>query len=40
MIADALDGLDSNERELVVNFIQQFADMLKAKHSTKSKRRK
>ncbi|WP_175695627.1 helix-turn-helix domain-containing protein [Burkholderia ambifaria] len=40
MIADALDGLDSNERELVVNFVQQFADMLKAKHSTKSKRRK
>ncbi|RQU43472.1 XRE family transcriptional regulator [Burkholderia cenocepacia] len=40
MIADALDGLDSNERELVVNFVQQFADMLKAKHSIKNKRRK
>ncbi|KVG01925.1 MULTISPECIES: helix-turn-helix domain-containing protein [Burkholderia] len=40
MIADALHGLDSDERELVVNFVQQFADMLKAKHATKSKRRK
>lgn len=40
MIADALDGLDSDERELVVNFVQQFADMLKAKHSSKNRRRK
>ncbi|AJK45302.1 helix-turn-helix domain-containing protein [Burkholderia plantarii] len=40
MIADALGGLDSDERELVVNFVQQFADMLKAKHSAKSKRHK
>ncbi|MCW3658970.1 helix-turn-helix domain-containing protein [Burkholderia cenocepacia] len=40
MIADALDGLDDDERELVVNFVQQFTDMLKAKHSSKSKRRK
>ncbi|HFT8009237.1 TPA: helix-turn-helix domain-containing protein [Burkholderia cenocepacia] len=40
MIADALDGLDSNERELVVNFVRQFADMLKAKQLAKSKRRK
>lgn len=38
MIADALDGLDSDERELVVNFVQQFADMLKAKRPAKSKR--
>jgi len=40
MIAASLDGLDSDERELVVNFVQQFTDMLKAKHSSKSKRRK
>ncbi|KVN86149.1 XRE family transcriptional regulator [Burkholderia ubonensis] len=40
MIADALDGLDSDERELVVNFVQQFTDMLKSKHPAKSKRRK
>ncbi|VBI17611.1 XRE family transcriptional regulator [Burkholderia pseudomallei] len=40
MIADALDGLDSDERELVVNFVQQFADMLRAKHPAKSERRK
>ncbi len=40
MIADALDGLDSDERELVVNFVQQFTDMLKAKHPGKNKRRK
>ncbi|KWZ34547.1 helix-turn-helix domain-containing protein [Burkholderia anthina] len=40
IIADALDGLDSDERELVVNFVQQFADMLRAKHPPKSKRRK
>ncbi|KVT36547.1 helix-turn-helix domain-containing protein [Burkholderia ubonensis] len=40
MIADALHGLDSDERELVVNFVQQFADMLKSKRPAKSKRRK
>ncbi|WP_186082938.1 MULTISPECIES: helix-turn-helix domain-containing protein [Burkholderia] len=40
MIADALEGLDSDERELVVNFVQQFTDMLRAKHPAKSKRRK
>ncbi|HDR8911235.1 TPA: helix-turn-helix transcriptional regulator [Burkholderia multivorans] len=37
MIADALDGPDSSERELVANFVQQFADMLKGKHSTKTR---
>ncbi|AJY17984.1 XRE family transcriptional regulator [Burkholderia multivorans] len=40
MIANALNGLDSDERELVVNFVQQFAGMLKAKHPAKSKRHK
>lgn len=40
MIADALDGLDSDERELVVNFVRQFADMLKAKHPAKKQGRK
>ncbi|OJA78770.1 helix-turn-helix domain-containing protein [Burkholderia ubonensis] len=40
MIADALDGLDSDERALVVNFVQQFTNMLKSKHPTKSKRHK
>ncbi|APD34499.1 MULTISPECIES: helix-turn-helix domain-containing protein [Burkholderia] len=38
MIADALDGLDSAERELVVNFVRQFTDMLKAKRPAKNKR--
>ncbi|MBH9659403.1 helix-turn-helix transcriptional regulator [Burkholderia pseudomallei] len=40
MIADALDGLDNDERTLVVNFVQQFADMLKAKRLPKHRRRK
>lgn len=40
VIADALNGLDGDERELVVNFVQQFTDMLKAKHPAKAKRRK
>ncbi len=40
MIADALDELDNEERLLVVNFVQQLAGMLKAKHRTKSTRRK
>ncbi|MCO8323088.1 helix-turn-helix transcriptional regulator [Burkholderia cenocepacia] len=40
MIADALEGLDSDERELVVNFVQQFADMLKTKRLPKHRRRK
>lgn len=39
-IADALSGLDEDERALVVNFVQQFADMLRAKHPTKSHRRR
>lgn len=38
MIADALEELDSDERSLVVSFVQQFAYMLKAKHPGKSKR--
>ncbi len=40
MIADALEGLGADERLLVVNFVQQFADMLKVKHRTKNNRRK
>ncbi|NLA18851.1 XRE family transcriptional regulator [Burkholderia cepacia] len=40
MIAAALDGLDSDERELVVNFVQQFADMLGAKHPRRGQRKK
>ncbi|WP_322090160.1 helix-turn-helix transcriptional regulator [Burkholderia cenocepacia] len=40
MIADALDGLDGDERELVVNFVQQFADMLRAKHPRRGQRKK
>jgi transcriptional regulator with XRE-family HTH domain len=39
-IADALEGLDSDERLLVVNFVQQLAEMLKAKQRSKSNRRK
>jgi transcriptional regulator with XRE-family HTH domain len=38
MIADALDGLDSEERLLIVNFVQQLAEMFKAKRHTKSSR--
>ncbi|NIF55561.1 helix-turn-helix domain-containing protein [Burkholderia sp. Ax-1724] len=40
VIADALEGLDNDERLLVVNFVQQLAEMLKAKHRNKSTRRK
>lgn len=40
MIADALTGLDEDERTLVVNFVQQFTDMLKAKYPAKGHRRK
>ncbi len=40
MIADALGELDSDERLLVVNFVQQFAEMLKTKHRSKGNRRK
>lgn len=39
-IADALNGLDTDERMLVVNFVQQFTDMLRSRHSTKGQRRK
>ncbi|WP_186106621.1 helix-turn-helix domain-containing protein [Burkholderia gladioli] len=40
MIADALVGLDNDERLLVVNFAQQLAEMLRTKHRSKSTRRK
>ncbi len=40
MIADALEGLDSDERLLVVNFVQQLAEMLKVKRHSKDHRRK
>jgi HTH-type transcriptional regulator, cell division transcriptional repressor len=40
MIADALEGLDNDERLLVVNFVQQLAEMLRTKHRGKSTRRK
>jgi len=39
-VANALNGLDADERALVVNFVQQFTDMLKAKHAGKGHRRK
>lgn len=39
-IADALNGLDTDERALVVDFVQQFTDMLRSRHSGKSHRRK
>lgn len=39
MIADALNGLDGDERELVVNFVQQLADMLRAKHPRRGQRK-
>ena len=40
MIADALEGPDSDERLLVVNFVQQLAEMLKVKRRSKDHRRK
>lgn len=40
VIADALEGLDNDERLLVVNFVQQLAEMLRTKHRGKSTRRK
>ncbi|WP_153134683.1 helix-turn-helix domain-containing protein [Paraburkholderia agricolaris] len=39
-VANALTGLDADERALVVNFVQQFTDMLRSRHSSKSPRRK
>jgi HTH-type transcriptional regulator, cell division transcriptional repressor len=39
-VANALNGLNADERALVVDFVQQFADMLKAKHAGKGHRRK
>ncbi len=39
-VANALNGLDADERALAVNFVQQFTDMLKAKHAGKGHRRK
>lgn len=40
LIGGALDGLDSDERELVVNFVQQFANMLNAKRPRRGQRKK
>ncbi|WP_310121391.1 helix-turn-helix domain-containing protein [Paraburkholderia terricola] len=39
-VANALSGLDADERALVVNFVQQLTDMLKAKHPARTPRRK
>jgi len=39
-IADALNGLDTDERALVVNFVQQFTDMLRSRHPARGQRRK
>ncbi|MGF6369781.1 transcriptional regulator with XRE-family HTH domain [Paraburkholderia sp. RAU6.4a] len=38
-VANALSGLDADERTLVVDFVQQFTDMLKAKHAARTPRR-
>ncbi|MBU9194441.1 helix-turn-helix domain-containing protein [Burkholderia gladioli] len=40
MIVDALDELDNDERLLVVNFVQQLAEMLRTKRRSRSTRRK
>ncbi|TDV35029.1 hypothetical protein C7405_10659 [Paraburkholderia caballeronis] len=40
VIAGALEGLDNDERLLVVNFVQQLAEMLRTRHRSKSTRRK
>lgn len=39
-VANALSGLDADERTLVVDFVQQFTDMLRSRHSGKGHRRK
>lgn len=39
-IADSLNGLDTDERTLVVDFVRQFTDMLRSRHSGKANRRK
>ncbi|MBR8007435.1 helix-turn-helix domain-containing protein [Burkholderia vietnamiensis] len=39
-IADALRGLDANERALVVQFVQQFADLLRTQRGARGKSRK
>jgi len=39
-VANALSGLDADERALVVGFVQQFTDMLRSRHSGKGHRRK
>lgn len=39
-VANALTGLDADERALVVNFVQQFTDMLRSRNSGKGHRRK
>ncbi|WKZ85965.1 helix-turn-helix transcriptional regulator [Ralstonia pickettii] len=32
-VSDALKGLDDDERALVVNFVQQFTELLRSKHT-------
>lgn len=39
-VADALHGLDANERALVVQFVQQFADLLRTQRTSRGKSRK
>ena len=40
VVADALHHLDADERALVVQFVQQFVDLLRAKRSSRGKPRK
>ncbi|AKZ28545.1 XRE family transcriptional regulator (plasmid) [Ralstonia solanacearum] len=38
-VSDALKDLDEHERALVVSFVQQFTDLLRAKHSQPRRRK-
>ena len=40
VVADALHSLDADERALVVQFVQQFADLLRMQHPSRGKARK
>jgi HTH-type transcriptional regulator, cell division transcriptional repressor len=40
LVADALHGLDANERALVVQFVQQFSDLLRTQRPARGKQRK
>lgn len=40
VVADALKGLEADERALVISFVQQFTELLRSKHHGRGQRRK